>query len=206
VLSSLTSYLTQFKKVVIPFIGTFELRQQPATLDFANRLIYPPVQEVHFAPQGTVPAEQLNFLGWELELDGTTVEERLSQFGRALKTTLTEAAFLWDGFGELSAAEDAVLFTPARSSQLSEVAANKIIRQNVHHGVLVGEKEMNSGDISYMEAPVAIKRSYVNWVGWIIALCALLFIGYQLSAKNFHPFASGLQQKPQLKVPGKHSQ
>ncbi|MEJ7914003.1 MAG: hypothetical protein WKF70_12665 [Chitinophagaceae bacterium] len=204
-LSSLTSYLTQFKKVAIPFIGTFELRYQPATLDFANRLIYPPVQEVYFAPQGNVPTEQITFLGWELGLDGTTIEDRLSQCGRALKAAIKEASFSWEGFGELSSVEDAILFTPSRSATLSEVAAHKIIRQNVHHGVLVGEKQMSSGDISYIEAPVSAKRSYVNWVGWVVALLAVLFIGYQLNAKNFHPFASGLQQKPLLKVSGKQS-
>ena len=194
-LSSLTSYLVQNKKVYIPYIGTFELLYKPAVLHFADRLIYPPSSEVLFVSEGSASREQVNYLGSVLDLDEGSAEEKLRHFGQHLKTRIQEASFDWKGFGKLLLIDDAIVFEPAPSNHLKPVAAYKIIRENAHHDVLVGEKEMHSSDVSYISDGTKSVRSYAALAGWIIVLLALAFIIYHLFRHGFHPFASGLQQK-----------
>ncbi|HEY0058353.1 MAG TPA: hypothetical protein VGB56_04405 [Flavisolibacter sp.] len=194
-LSSLSSYLVQNKKVYIPCIGTFELQYKPAVLQFADRLIYPPSTEVLFVSEGSTSKEQVNYLGSQLNLDERDAEEKLRHFGEHLKRSIQESSFEWIGFGKLVLVDDAIVFEPAPSNALKPVAANKIIRENAHHDVLVGEKEMHSSDVSYISDAAKPGRSYATLAGWIIVLLALAFIIYNLVQHGFHPFASGLQQK-----------
>ncbi len=194
-LSLLTSYLISSKRVCIPQVGTFELRYQPASLNFADRLIYAPATQVVFMEEDEVPQEQLNFLGFELGTDLKLTEASLTHFGKRLKKGLAKNSFNWVGFGELKWENEALVFEPAHAAQLPPVAANKIIRENAHHGVLVGEKEMHSSDTSYINEQEKSHRSYAVLTGWIIALLALAFIIYWLYNANFHPFSTGLQQK-----------
>ncbi len=78
-LSTLTSYLVQYKKVHIPDIGTFELLYKPAVLDFADRLIYPPSREVVFISEGSTSMEQVEYLGSVLQLDKESIEVKQHQ-------------------------------------------------------------------------------------------------------------------------------
>lgn len=194
-LSSLSSYLVQKKKVFIPYIGTFELLYKPAVLQFADRLIYPPSTEVLFVSEGSASKEQVNYLGNQLNLDERDAEEELRHFGENLKRRIEDNSFEWKGFGTLLLVDDSIVFEPAPSNALKPVAANKVIRENAHHDVLVGEREMHSSDVSYISEAAKPGRSYAILAGWIIVLLALAFIVYNLVQHGFHPFASGLQQK-----------
>jgi len=195
VLSSLTSYLIYSKRVCIPQVGTFELQHQPATLNFADRLIYSPVAQVIFNEHLEVPEEQLLFLSDELNTGRDEAEKALVFFGKGIKKGLAHRPFTWNGFGELSWQNDGLVFNSFGTSPLLPVAANKIIRENAHHGILVGEKEMSSSDTSYIGEQQKTARSYAVIIGWVVALLALAFIIYWLYISNFHPFSSGLQQK-----------
>jgi hypothetical protein len=85
------------------------------------------------------------------------------------------------------------------------VQANRVIRENAHHSVLVGEREMHSGDTSYINSETkAISRSIPVIIGWIIAVLAVAFIGYYLYKNNFHPFSSGTKQL--ISITSLHSQ
>lgn len=195
-LSSLTSYLIQNRQVFIPHIGKFELYYKPATLDFANRLIYPPVNEVRFSEKGSLQQDQLSFLKEDLQTDIASLEEKLKTFGQSLRTSITYSSFDWQGLGELKYINDQLVFHPHDESYFQPVPANKVIRENAHHSVLVGEKEMHSGDTSYINPETkVISPSIPVIIGWIIAVLAIAFIGYYLYKNNFHTFSSGTKQK-----------
>ncbi len=195
-LSSLSSYLVQHKKVHIPHIGTFELLYKPAVLQFADRLIYPPSTEVLFLSEGNASKEQVHYLGSLLHLDERDAEEKLRHFGAHLKRRIEDTAFEWKGFGKLALVDGAIVFESTPSNALKPVAAHKIIRENAHHDVLVGERELHSSDVSYINESTKPGRSYATLAGWILLLLALAFVIYNLVQHGFHPFASGLQQKP----------
>jgi hypothetical protein len=195
VLSSLTSYLIQNRQVFIPHIGKFELYYKPATLDFANRLIYPPVNEVRFTEKGSLQQDQLSFLKEDLHIDIASLEEKLKTFGQALKTSITHSSFDWKGLGELKYINDQLVFHTHDEFYYHPVQANKVIRENAHHSVLVGEREMHSGDTSYINSETkAISPSIPAIIGWIVAALAVAFIGYYLYKNNFHPLSSGTKQ------------
>jgi hypothetical protein len=205
VLSSLTSYLIQNRQVFIPHIGKFELYYKPATLDFANRLIYPPVNEVRFTEKGSLQQDQLSFLKEDLHIDIASLEEKLKTFGQALKTSIAHSSFDWQGLGELKYINDQLVFHPHDEFYFRPVQANRVIRENAHHSVLVGEREMHSGDTSYINSETkAISRSIPVIIGWIIAVLAVAFIGYYLYKNNFHPFSSGTKQL--ISIASLHSQ
>lgn len=195
-LSSLTSYLIQNRQVFIPHIGKFELYYKPATLDFANRLIYPPVNEIRFSEKGALHQDQLSFLNEDLQMDMQALEEKLKSFGQSLKKSVGQSSFNWIGFGELKYINDELVFHPHDDTFSQPVPANKVIRENIKHAVLVGEKEMHSGDTSYMnvEAKPA-KKSISIIIGWVVAVLAIAFIGYYLYKSNFHPLSTGTKQK-----------
>ena len=204
-LSSLTSCLVQHKKVFIPHVGQFVIHYKPATLDFANRLIYPPVNELRFTENGNLENDQVIFLENDLGIDGTLLEEKLGSFGAGLKAAITQSSFTWAGFGELKYVNDEIAFHP-QESLLQPIPANKVIRENAHHAVLVGEKEMHSGDTSYITNEKGRRKlSYFIIAGWIIALLAVAFIVYHLYTQNFKPHSSGYRQKAVAALVYNHS-
>ena len=193
-LSSLSSYLVQHKKVYIPHIGTFELQYKPAVLQFADRLIYPPSTEVLFLSEGNASKEQVHYLGSLLHLDERDAEDKLRHFGAHLKRRIEDTAFEWKGFGKLALVDGAIVFESTPSNALKPVAAHKIIRENAHHDVLVGERELHSSDVSYINESTKPGRSYVD-VGRLdlgLLRLHLLFITW---CNMVSSSASGLQQK-----------
>ncbi len=195
-LSSLTSYLIQHRQVYIPHIGKFELRYKSATLDFANRIIHPPVNELRFSEHGNMRENQLSFLKEDMEMDSALVEDRLKDFGKSLKRSVTQSAFTWNGFGELKYINNEIVFLADAAPHLTPVPANKLIRKNVHHAVLVGEREMHSGDTSYIHPEKkVVTKSVAVIIGWVVTLLAVGLIGYYLYKSNFHPLSTGTKQK-----------
>lgn len=195
VLSSLTSYLFYSKQVFIPHIGRFELRYIPARLDFTNRMIHPPGTEVFFSEDGSLQQEQLSFLGERLGINKYLLEEKLKAFGHTLKEDISRSAFNWNGFGELEFVNNKIIFHPNKHQVLKAVPANRVIRRKAQHAVRVGEKEMHSGDTSYIDDAHATSTPQKLTIEWIVALLAIAFIVFYLYRAGFSPVASGSQQR-----------
>ncbi len=193
--SHLNAYLLQSKQVFIPSVGTFELRYQPATLNFAERIIEPPVHIIFYLKEGSISEHQLSYLVAQLGTEQEEAEKELSRFGQALKYKIAQSDFYWNGLGQLKWIDESIVFKPEQATVLAPVAAHKIIREGATHGVLVGETERHSSDTSYIGETKASSRSYAHIIGWILVLLAALLIGYQLYKNNFHPYSSGLQKK-----------
>lgn len=197
-LQQLQDYLFQYKTVVIPGIGSFQIQEQPATLDMANQLLLPPSYVLTFNRQVSVPQHQLQSLAAAFDNNKEAAETELANFGEALYYRLQQQTFSWQGVGALELSSDVVQFTPyGMDSFLEPVAAQRVLRANVQHTVLVGDQEVRYAAAEYEPALVERKsRPWVLIIGWIIALLALLFWGYHLYTNNWKPEASGLQQKP----------
>ncbi|HVG40442.1 MAG TPA: hypothetical protein VM888_02430, partial [Chitinophagaceae bacterium] len=63
---------------------------------------------------------------------------------------------------------------------LQPVAANKVIKENAQHAVLVGEQEMQSGSMENVRtiAHDKKKRPVTTIIGFVLLLLSLLFLGY----------------------------
>jgi hypothetical protein len=191
----LSKYLHQYQQLYIPYIGTFEVVEQSARLEIADRLLYPPVFEIRYSEEGSVKDSQLEYLQEEWGTDLATVEKRLQQFGRKLKERLTGGPFNWQGIGLLSYRQNNVEFQGTPLTDLTPVEAHKVIRENVQHTVLIGEQEIQSGDVAGYIQDTSRKRSLLVIIGWIILALAILFIIYYFYKEGFKPESSGSRVK-----------
>jgi hypothetical protein len=190
VLSALATYLFQYREVIIPHIGKFSLRYLPSRLDFADRLIYPPSYEVFFNEQNDALTNLPHFDGKENVGDAD-----LEHLGREIKKMLQQGTVEWYGLGQLQFIDDKIVFHTAYQPTLKPIAANKIIRGNTYHSVLVGEREMQSDDTSYINGQPKTKKSLAVTIGWIIVLLSLAFIFYHLYHNRFKVRSTGSQKK-----------
>ena len=202
--SVLTKYLHQYKHLYIPYVGSFELVEQPARLDFADKLIYPPVLEIRHFEGGTLKDAQVEYIKEELEVDTLTAEQKLKQFGQGMLSKLNGSSFTWNGLGTLIYNGSKVEFRQDQTNMLTPVDAHKVIRENAQHTVLIGEQEVQSGNVAEYIHASQKKRSYLVIIGWILLALAILFLIYYFYKEGFIPGASGSKNKvitPQLVLP-----
>jgi len=193
-ITELIKYLFQYRKVAIPSVGSLELGYEPAWLDVADKKMVAPAYVPRLVAGDTVADHQYRFLSASLNLDTQTAGARLVQFGRQLKEEVLRRPVVFNGLGVFRTAGQQIVFEPQPvSTSLTPVAAQKVIRQNASHQVLVGERERNSVELaeSLQTTPVT-KTSLVNLMGWIVLLLAVAAIVYLLYRGAFHPSAAGL--------------
>lgn len=194
-LTTLTTYLLQHKQVTIPHIGSFIVKHQPATLEFASRLILPPAEEVVYDQNDTVTDQQKAFLSEVMNISAGEVSQRLETLGRQLKESLARQSFEWRGIGRLEQqGMSGIVFNSLFQNKLKPVEAHKVMRENVSHSVTIGDKEMQlheAAELLQEETP----KSYLMVIVWILIALALLFIGYLFYTKGFSPLSSGSQDR-----------
>jgi hypothetical protein len=75
---------------------------------------------------------------------------------------------------------------------LPPVTAEKVIRQNVQHSMLVGDREMNSQQVNEVLARVEYKRPWFITLGWILLIVAVVAILIYLYMHDFQTSSTGL--------------
>jgi hypothetical protein len=189
VLPIVTRYLIQYKKVCIPHIGTFELVQEPPQLDVADKVFRPPYFITRYRNEDAVTDHQWRFLGSQHhELD-------LSSFGQKLKNNLRKAPFDWNGFGTLRYSASGIVFDPKPIDVpgYTPVRAEKVMRENVKHSMLVGDTQMNSDEVSDALNKPGVKTPLFMIIGWALLALALIAILVWLYLNHFQTGSSGLR-------------
>lgn len=194
-LELLAKYLYQYKQLYVPGIGSFEVVEQPARLEYADRLIYPPVAEIRYSEGGNLKDIQLEYLEEELGTDRYTIEKKLQLLGQDLKQRLNGTPFEWPGLGTLHYRHNKIGFQAAPVSGLAPVEAHKVIRENAQHMVLIGEQEVRSGDVPEYLHGTPPRRSVFVLIGWILLALAILFLIYYFYKEGFKPESSGSRVK-----------
>lgn len=192
---ALTTYLLQHKQVAIPHIGSFTARHQPATLDFANRLILPPAEEIVYEQDDMVTNQQRTYLSEALNISPDEVSRQLDSLGRQLKESLSQQAFEWRGIGRLESGASGIVFNSLYQNKLKPVEAHRVMRDGSSHAVTVGDKEIQSTEAAELLLQEESRKSYLMVIVWIIITLALLFIGYLFYTKGFSPLSSGSQDR-----------
>lgn len=205
-LERLTTYLLQYKTVALPDVGTFQLVVQPAWLDRSSELLHPPHPAVQFSQEVTLSQHQVNLLANELGYEEQNFREKLEALGNSIRKRLQSEPFVWRGVGVLEEDEGGIHFRTTQKLP-GPVTAKRIIRENVQHSVLIGDRQMEvvpeneteATDLYASDAPE--KRSWVVILGWVAVLLAVVFLLYHLYGQHWSPTASGLQQN----IPGKEA-
>ena len=195
-LHHLTRYLLQYKQVCIPHAGTFQLVQQPPYLNVPDKLLEPPAYSFEWTPKENPSVHQLIFLQRSMQQETSIVQNQLQSFGLLFKQKLQNGGFVWEG---LSTVTNEGQGLPVSLPCLQAVPAEKVIRQDALHTVLVGDKELTSAQVLEKNAAAPFdnpNRRVAVVIGWIvlflslIAICVLLYLG------NFNVAASGSKLSP----------
>lgn len=197
VLSLLTKYLLQYRRLSIPNVGTFELVQQPAEFNVVDKLVLPPKFLLNWNHNDSLPEHQLSYLAASVKTDKEAVRDELEQFGKKIKTKVERETFSWKGIGTLKKDNDTVVIEKEwlQADGLDAVPAHRILRENVEHSMLVGDQQMTSQEVTDSLTTSDKKRSYVVIIGWILFILALLAIVFLLYKNGFNPLSSGLKMK-----------
>ena len=194
----LRMFFLQHKHLSVPGLGSLHLVRKPATHDIASRQLLAPAFSIHFDEHNDSPNKELfGYVSKMLNLPEWEAIGLVNQFALELKETLrTGKHYHWEGFGDLETIPGGQVILKAATIDfpfMPHVSSNRVIRKEVAHTVLVGERERSSGDSQqWLEEDVVVDKA-----GWwiaavIIAAIALIMIFYQFFL-NDYSFVSGKQ-------------
>lgn len=194
-LNHLTSYLLQYKKVTVPNVGTLRLVQEPPRLNVADKQLEPPSFVVKMDSEENPSEHQLNFLHLAHK-DNDAIATKLQFFGNSVRQKMNEGGFDWEGLGRFTN-DSKTISVPIGA--LAPLPAQKVIRHDAPHNVLVGDKEISSAHVFERNTDFRTTRSkrkvFVR-AGWILLLLSLLLILLVLYAGKFRTNAAGSRLSP----------
>lgn len=197
VLNQLTNYLLQYKRVTIPSVGTIHLVPQPPQLNVADKMILPPSFTAELKEGEEVPYHQLAFLVAVLKQEKEAVLQKLSKLGSRLKDEMQGDGFNWKGIGTLHHNNHSL---PLSAEALEAVPAERVLRQDAEHKVLVGDLQMTSRQIAGLKEEEGVKtenkRSLLMIIGWIVLILSILYIVFVLYQGRFRVGATGSKSAP----------
>jgi hypothetical protein len=178
----------------IPHIGTFEIVQEAPRLDIADKVFRPPFYKTVFSEKDIIPEHQLQFFSSV----GNSLKKELLSFGEKLRARVQEAPVMLNGFGKLRYSSNAIVFEPEiiELAALQAVPAQKVIRENAQHNVLVGDREMNSQQVTDFLGQSLRKKPIFMILGWTVLILALAVIVVVLYQGKFQVTSSGLRLHP----------
>lgn len=145
----LNKYFSLNHKLYIPGIGSFIADQKPTILDFANKSIAKPDFSIIYKFEN-LPIDNLflNFLCKQLNTDEGKANIAFNEFSNHIKSVLSNTGnFTINGMGKLtqSLTGDYSFEQEKIMTQFfPELIAERVIRKNTEHTVMVGEKEKSS--------------------------------------------------------------
>lgn len=186
--------MLRYKRVCIPNVGTFEIIMHSPQLDVADKRIAPPAYTAQYKKDDEVSEHQVHFLKGGKTGNENFVHE-LSSFGERMKSHIQNSPFHWKGFGTLRFSSNGLLFEPdeIRPEGLQPVPAEKVLRENVQHNMLVGDQEMTSKQVTDVLNKVEYKRPWFIITGWVLFILAIIIVIVLLYMKNFQTTSTGLQ-------------
>lgn len=195
VLPLFTKYLLQYKRVCIPHVGTFELVLQSPRLDVAGKLFTPPSFTTKYLTEDALPDHQFHFFAHSVPAEKEKLEQELRSFGRDLKDRIEKVPFRWNGFGTLRYTSNELVFEPSeiRLDSLQGLKADRVIRPNLAHDLLVGDQHLSSVETAKTIDRTDYKMPVSMVIGWIVLLLALIAIIIILYTGNFQTGTSGLR-------------
>jgi hypothetical protein len=201
----LNNYLYQHKSISIPGLGTLYMERMPARTDFVNRQILAPFYSFRFDQYFDAPDQDFfGYLANRKQVPDFEAMKWFSEFSLDLRTRIRNNELVnWQGLGSFKAADNGEIYFTADltdAPQVDAVAAERILRNNTEHHLLVGDVERTT-----TEMPELLTETHVEKESWwtyaiIIAAIALSICCYQLfrDKLNFSSFGS------QRNVPAKN--
>ncbi len=191
-------YLLQHKKLPLPGIGTFVLERKPASIDFPNKLMYPPGYSIALQSSAFIPSGSFfNWLGAVLGISQMDAVIRFNDFVFEMKKQVERGDTVnWNGVGSVrKGLGGEIKFTADVITAERPVPAAKVLRERAEHTVRVGEDEKTSAEMTAMLAQTQEKRSYWWAYALAIGLLALVFTGWYFSEHGLDTSSTANEKK-----------
>jgi hypothetical protein len=201
----LNKYLFLKKSIPVPGLGTICMENQAASIDASTRSMLPPVYRFRFDKFFDSPDKDLfAYLSTQQNISDYEALRQYNDFAFSLRDRLNyfrEAP--WEGLGMLKKDDTGEIHFESSISNpsfLKPVPAEKVIRANAKHMLLVGDRERSNSEMSdwLAEEPV-----HGNRLWWLVALvggiAACLIIMVHFSSKGWNVESTGNQQIIQVK-------
>ena len=206
----LSYFLFQYHYCPLPGIGSLQLKTQHAVVIQGEKLITAPRPKIIFDQQELTAVKLERYLAAEQDIPESVAAEQLKSFCKQIanirddeRVHLPETgSFFLDASKTLQfSAED------TDDSMYPPVHAERIIRQNNTHQILVGDKETTNEVMSefYTESAVAKRKRW--WIASIVLLAAgiAVIVFYLLTNQGHFPGnAMPLQPNNQPQTYEKH--
>jgi len=188
----LNKYLFQHKSISIPGLGSLVAETIPAVSDFANKQLLPVQIKFRFDKYFDSPdREFFTYLSNKNNIQDYEAIKWYNEFAADLRNKIrTEEEAVWDGVGVFRKDFGGeVVFEPElpRYEFYPPVKAERIIRADAKHSILVGDKEKTN----YEMAELLNDEVYVEKESWWIYALILAAIG--LSVLFFHLYSSNMR-------------
>lgn len=183
------TYLLQNGSVSIPGLGTIYIERIPAQSDFVNRQLLPPAYHYRFDKYFDAPGKEFfTFISARKNTADYEAMKLYNEWALGLRNSMSAGKpAVLEGIGSLGRDDRGeILFEPTGELQTAfvPVPANRIIRSNISHNLLVGDRETNSVDMT--DYYRGVHRERESW--WIYAL---IIAAVSLTAIFFHYYNSG---------------
>lgn len=202
--SLIKTYLLQKSRVSIPGLGTIYVDRSPARSDFINKQLLPPSYHYRFDKYFDAPARDFfTFLASSKHVEDYEAIRMYNEWAQSLRNNIgADQSASLEGIGVLKRDTTGdVLFEPVTAPTTYDISvpAKRIIRTNVKHKVIVGDKEVNKAEVSGYPFDDIKKRKLSWWVyALIIAVIAIVAIIIHFSRSD-NPLPFGNHQTIQTR-------
>ena len=146
---ALNSYLVQHKSLSIPGLGTIYVERIPAQSDFVNKQIIPASYHYRFDRYFDAPDKDFfTYLAAQKEIADYEAIRWYNEWAYELRNKIrTQQEVKWENVGTLRTdVSGEVVFEAQQNlvSFLAPVPAERVIRSNAQHTMLVGDREVTT--------------------------------------------------------------
>lgn len=198
----LYQYLIFNEQLSLPGVGTISLQRTPARLDIANKVYLAPGYNFVMDSSNDKPSKKLfDWLSDSLQISEWEAIRRVNEFSFDLKNKIASTGEVnWDHVGVLHRNETGNIVLDSLtivSEAEGPVVAEKVIRENVQHTMLVGERERTSSEMEMLllESGGKKKKDWGWMISIILVIILVMFIGIYFSEKGLKPSSAGNQGK-----------
>jgi hypothetical protein len=190
------TYLLQNKSISIPGLGTIYVERTPAQTDFVNRQLLPPSYHFRFDKYFDAPGKEFfTFLAARNRVEDFEAIKLYNEWAMHLRNNISTDDFTQlQGVGSLKRdVSGDIIFEPSGPQQSFRlpVPAERIIRTNAKHTMIVGDREVTNVQMTdyLQEARGKGNRWWIYAIIIAAIAIAAILINY-LSTGNISPFGN----------------
>jgi hypothetical protein len=199
--AALNSYLVQHSSLSIPGLGTIYVERIPAQSDFVNKQIIPPSYHYRFDRYFDAPDKDFfTYLAAQKEIADYEAIRWYNEWAYELRNKIrTEQEVIWENVGVLRTDVSGEVVFEAKQNLirfLAPVPAERVIRTNVQHTMLVGDREVtNKAMTDYLKEETVYVEKESWWIyALILGTIAIVVIFFHFLQRGVHSGSMNNQQ------------